>query len=222
MFNLDFISVIAEFNIQNVLQDSLTWIQSLGIVGAIVFIGLYILATVLFIPGTILTLGAGVVFGVVSGSIYVFIGATLGGTAAFLIGRYLARGWVSDKIADNSKFKAIDQSVAQSGFKIVLLTRLSPIFPFILLNYAFGVTKVSLRDFVLGSIGMIPATVLYVYIGSLAASLATLGTPNQTAQTAQWIFRIVGFIATIAVTVYITRIAQKALNDSVLPGESDG
>ncbi|KAM3100804.1 TVP38/TMEM64 family protein [Phormidesmis sp. 146-35] len=222
MFTLDFVSVIAALNIQEGLQESLTWIQSLGAVGAVVFIGLYILATVLFIPGTILTLGAGVVFGVVFGSIYVFIGATLGGTAAFLIGRYLARGWVSHKIADNSKFRAIDQSVAQSGFKIVLLTRLSPIFPFVLLNYALGVTQVSLKDFVLGSIGMIPATVLYVYIGSLAANLATLGTPNQTAQTAQWIFRIVGLIATIAVTVYITRIAQKALNDSVSSGESDG
>jgi uncharacterized membrane protein YdjX (TVP38/TMEM64 family) len=222
MFSLDFVPVIAALNIQGVLQDSLTWIQSLGFVGAIVFIGLYILTTVLFIPGVILTLGAGVVFGVVSGSIYVFVGATLGGVAAFLIGRYLARGWVSAKIANNSKFKAIDQAVAQKGFKIVLLTRLSPVFPFILLNYAFGVTQVSLRDFFLGSIGMIPATVLYVYIGSLAANLATLGTSNQSAQAAQWALRIVGFIATVVVTLYITQIAQKALNDTVSSGESDG
>lgn len=200
------------FNPQELLRNALEWVNGLGTVGAIAFIGIYLLATVAFFPGSILTLGAGVVFGVGLGSLYVLIGATLGATAAFLVGRYLARGWVSQKIAGNLKFRAIDEAVGREGFKIVLLTRLSPIFPFNLLNYAYGVTGVSLKDYVLASIGMIPGTIMYVYIGSLAGSIATLGAGTQpTNPGVQWAIRIMGFIATVAVTVYVTRIARKAL-----------
>ena len=204
------------FNPQLILRDALEWIDSLGAVGAIAFIGIYIIATVAFLPGSILTLGAGVVFDVFLGSIYVFIGATLGATIAFLVGRYLARNWVSSKIADNKKFAAIDNAVGREGLKIVLLTRLSPIFPFNLLNYAFGVTAVSLKDYFIGCGGMIPGTIMYVYIGSLASNLALIGTENQpTNPTLTWIIRIVGFIATVAVTVYVTKIAKKALEEEV-------
>ncbi len=200
------------FNPQAILREALQWIDGLGTVGAIAFIALYIIATVAFFPGSILTLGAGVIFGAVWGSLYVFIGATLGATAAFLVGRYLARGWVAQKIADNKKFAAIDQAVGKEGLKIVLLTRLSPIFPFNLLNYAFGITGVSLQDYFIGSLGMIPGTIMYVYIGSLAGNLAMIGTEAQpTNPTLQWAIRILGLFATVAVTVYVTRIARKAL-----------
>lgn len=198
---------------QQLLSAALEWIEGLGAVGAIALILIYILATVACVPGTILTLGAGIVFGVVLGSIYVFIGATLGATAAFLVGRYLAREWVANKIAASDKFQAIDRAVGDQGFKIVLLTRLSPIFPFNLLNYAFGLTGVSLWDYFCGSIGMIPATVMYVYIGSLAGDIATFGSDSQLANpTLQWTLRLVGLSATIAVTIYVTRIARQALN----------
>jgi len=201
---------------QNLLITALEWIRDLGWVGAIIFIGIYIVATIAFLPGSILTLGAGVIFGVVQGSILVFFGATIGATGAFLVGRYLARGWVSEKIAGNEKFKAIDAAVGEEGLKIVTLLRLSPVFPFNLLNYGMGVTSVSLKDYFIGSVGMIPGTIMYVYIGSLAGSLATIGSSSQpTDETVQWIIRIVGFIATVAVTVYVTKIAQKALNDRV-------
>jgi uncharacterized membrane protein YdjX (TVP38/TMEM64 family) len=204
------------FNPQDWLREVLQWIDGLGAIGAIAFIALYIIATVAFLPGSILTLGAGVVFGVVQGAIYVFIGATLGATLAFLVGRYLARGWVSRKIAGNSKFRAIDEAVGREGFKIVLLTRLSPVFPFNLLNYAFGITGVTLRDYFLGCVGMIPGTILYVYLGSLAGNLALIGSETQpTNPTVEWLIRIVGLIATIAVTVYVTRIARKALSESI-------
>lgn len=209
------------FNPQEWLRNALQWIDSLGAVGAIVFILLYIIATVAFLPGSILTLGAGVVFGVVLGSFYVFIGATLGATAAFLVGRYLARSWVAKKIEGNNKFQAIDEAVGKEGRKIVLLTRLSPIFPFNLLNYAYGITGVSLKDYVIGSVGMIPGTIMYVYIGSLAGSLAKVGTEAQPANpSVQWAIRIIGFIATVAVTVYVTKIARKALEAEVLESES--
>ena len=191
--------------------DILKWIESLGYIGGIAFIAIYILSTVVFIPATILTLGAGVVFGVVWGSLYVFIGATLGAIAAFVIGRYLARDWIGKKIEGNQKFVAIDQAVAHSGFKIVLLTRLSPLFPFNLLNYAFGITGVSFKEYALASIGMLPATVMYVYIGSIAGDVARIGSEDQSTDAIKWGIRIIGFIATVAVTVYATRLAQKAI-----------
>lgn len=204
------------FNPQEILRNALEWVNSLGAIGGIAFIFIYILATVAFFPGSILTLGAGVVFGVLWGSIYVFIGATLGATLAFLVGRYFARDWIAKKIAGNEKFSAIDRAVGKEGFKIVLLTRLSPIFPFNLLNYAFGVTGVSLKDYFLGSIGMLPGTIMYVYLGSLAGDLAAIGTGNQPSNpTIQWAIRIVGFIATVAVTLYVTKIARQALEESI-------
>lgn len=206
----------AGFNPQQWLLNALEWINNQGALGGIVFILLYIVATVAFLPGSILTLGAGVVFGVFLGSFYVFIGATIGATAAFLVGRYLARGWVANKIAGNQKFAAIDRAVGREGLKIVLLTRLSPVFPFNLLNYAYGVTGVSLKDYFLGTIGILPGTIMYVYLGSLAGNLATLGAGEQPSNpTVQWTIRIIGFIATVAVTVYVTKIARKALDEEV-------
>lgn len=203
-----------QFNVQDLLILVLDRIQALGPLGVVIFIGIYILACVLFLPGSVLTLGAGVVFGVVMGTVYVSIASTLGATCAFLAGRYLARSWVEKKIQGNDKFKVIDDAVAKEGWKIVGLTRLSPVFPFNLLNYAYGVTKVSLKDYFLASwIGMLPGTVMYVYIGSLAGSLATLGSGDagSSAGPAQWTIRLVGFAATVAVTVYVTRVAKKAL-----------
>ena len=205
--------------LQDVLRDALTWVDSLGTIAPIAFIALYNVATVLLIPGSVLTLGGGVLFGLGWGSLYVFVAATLGATLAFWIGRNFARNWVAEKISRFPKFGAIDTAVAKEGFKIVLLTRLSPIFPFNLLNYAFGITQVSLKDYVLGSVGMIPGTVLYVYIGSLIGNLASLGmkdTPvDPQAVKLQWLAKIIGLIATIAVTVVITKIARKALDESI-------
>jgi uncharacterized membrane protein YdjX (TVP38/TMEM64 family) len=200
------------------LQASLTWIDSLGTPAAIAFIGLYALATIALFPGSILTIGGGILFGVVWGSIYVFVGATLGATGAFLVGRYLARDWVQQKIEQSPKFKAIDQAVKREGLKIAVLTRLSPVFPFVFLNYAYGITGVSLRDYVWGCVGMIPGTVLYVYIGSLAGDLASLGTEAPTGNPwLQWAVRLLGLVATIGVTVYITKIARQALTAEISP-----
>ncbi|PZV18559.1 MAG: TVP38/TMEM64 family protein [Leptolyngbya sp.] len=210
--------------IQTALQSSLVWVKELGAIGVLAYILIYNLATVLFIPGSLLTLGGGAIYGVVWGSLYVFIAATLGATSAFLIGRYVAQDWVSKKIEGNVTFNAIASAVAQDGFKVVLLTRLSPIFPFNLLNYAFGVTQVSLKDYILGSVGMLPATILYVYLGSLAGDLTSISAKqplSSEAQAAQWVIRIIGLVATIAVTLYITRIAKKALAESVAGSTDD-
>ena len=203
------------FNPQIWLKNALEWINNQGPVGGIAFMLLYIVATVAFLPGSVLTLGAGVVFGVFLGSVYVFIGATIGAIAAFLVGRYIARGWVAKKISGNKKFAAVDNAVGREGLKIVLLTRLSPVFPFNLLNYAYGVTGVSLKDYILGTIGILPVTIMYVYICSLAGNIATIGTGEQPSNpTVVWAIRIIGFIATVAVTLYVTKVARKALEES--------
>lgn len=209
-------------NLQQILADVLRWIQDLGLIGGLVFMGIYIIATVAFLPGSILTLGAGFVFGVVQGSIFVFIGASLGAIASFLIGRYVARDRVAKMIEGNRRFKAVDDAVGREGLKIVLLTRLSPVFPFNLLNYGFGVTGVSLKDYTLGCLGMLPGTVMYVYLGSLAGNLAMLATGDRPENAAvQWAIRIIGFIATAAVTIYVTRVAQKALQEAVPESDAD-
>ncbi len=204
-------------NLQEHLNNALVWIKDLGPVGMGVFALLYIVACVFFIPGSLLTMGAGTIYGVVTGSILVSISSVLGATAAFLVGRYFARGLITKKIEGNARFSAIDHAVANEGWKIVGLTRLSPIFSFNLLNYAYGLTRVSLKEYVLASwIGMLPGTVMYVYIGSLAGDLATLGVDTAEAPTtAKWIINAVAFIATVLVTVYVTKIAKKALAEKI-------
>jgi len=196
------------FHVQDGLKAALDWIGKLGSWGPVIFVGLYVVATVLFIPGSVLTLGAGAVFGVVLGSLCVSISATLGATAAFLVGRYLARDAIARKIERNPKFATIDRAVADEGWKIVLLTRLSPVFPFTLLNYAFGLTRVKLSHYVLASwIGMMPGTVMYVYLGSLV----NVGAGHRQRTTGEWVLYGVGLLATVTVTVFVTRLARQAL-----------
>ena len=197
---------------QELLRQALAWVAQLGPWGPVIFIALYVVAAVLFIPGSVLTLGAGAVFGVVWGSVYVSIASTLGATCAFLVGRYLARNAVARRIEGNARFAAIDKAVAKEGWKIVGLTRLSPVFPFTLLNYAFGLTKVSLRDYVLASwIGMMPGTVMYVYLGSLAKAASG----ERTRTPGEWALYVVGLVATVAVTVFVTRLAKRALAEKI-------
>jgi uncharacterized membrane protein YdjX (TVP38/TMEM64 family) len=195
-------------HLQDRLKQALDWVAQLGPSGAVIFIGLYIVATVLFIPGSVLTLGAGAVFGVAWGSVYVSVGSTLGATAAFLVGRHLARNALARKMEGNERFAAIDKAVASEGWKIVGLTRLSPVFPFTLLNYAFGLTRVKLGHYMLASwIGMMPGTVMYVYLGSLARA----ATDERTRTTGEWVLYGVGLLATVVVTVFVTRTAKQAL-----------
>src|SRR6266581_1086720 len=205
------------FHVQDLLKSALDWIGKLGPWGPVIFIGLYVVATVLFIPGSVLTLGAGAVFGVALGSVCVSISATLGATAAFLVGRYLARDAIARKIERNEKFATIDRAVADEGWKIVLLTRLSPVFPFTLLNYAFGLTRVKLSHYVLASwIGMIPGTVMYVYLGSLV----NVGAGHRQRTTGEWILYGVGLLATVTVTVFVTRLAKRALAKKIGSNET--
>lgn len=219
IFTLTFVIFCAKyFPVQGILYTALHWVKNLGFWAPIAFIIIYNLATVLLIPGSILTLGGGVLFGLFKGSIYVFTAATLGAILAFLIGRYLSRDWVYQQMQKHPKFNAIEGAVAENGLKIVFLCRLSPILPFNLLNYAFGITQISLKDYILGSLGMIPGTIMYVYIGSLAGDLSMIDIVTQTtipqAYFAQWLMSAIGLMATIAITIYLGNLAKKALDQS--------
>jgi uncharacterized membrane protein YdjX (TVP38/TMEM64 family) len=197
----------------SVLRDALDAIARLGVWGPVLFLVLYVAATVFFLPGSILTIGAGAVFGLARGFVVVSASATLGATAAFLVGRYVARGLVARKVERHPKFKAIDDAVAREGWKIVALLRLSPVVPFNVLNYAFGLTRVPLRHYVLASwVGMMPGTLMYVYLGSIAGDLAGAGPGRAQRTPAEWALYGVGLAATIAVTVLVTRLARRALD----------
>lgn len=194
--------------VQALLRQALDESQRAGAMGPVAFIGLYAAATVLLFPGWALTLAAGAMFGVVQGSLWVSVGSTLGATLAFLLGRHGARAIVVGKIARSRRFAALDRAVAREGWKIVLLSRLSPVLPFTLLNYAFGLTGVKLVSYVWASwLGMLPGTVMYVYLGSLARAT----TLERSRSTGEWILYGVGLIATLAVTVRVTRLARNAL-----------
>ena len=208
--------------LQMQLVSLLEWIRDLGPIAPIVFILAYIVITVAFLPASIVTLGAGFVFGVVQGSILVFIGAMLGATAAFLIGRFVARDWIAKKVAGNDFFNALDNAIAKEGLKLIFLIRLSPAFPFNLLNYALGLTKVSLPSYVLGTTGIIPGTIMYVYLGSLVSDLATLGTGDAPSNPIiDWTIKILIFVTVVAISLYIAKIARTALKASVPEAEDN-
>ncbi len=202
--------------IKDWLVNVLQWTQDLGIWGPIFVAAFYIVACILFLPGSVLTLGAGFLFKLFVGTITVSIGSTLGACAAFLVGRTIGRNWILGKVAANEKFTAIDNAVGRQGLKIVLLMRLSPVFPFNLLNYAFGLTKVSFAEYALGSwIGMLPGTIMYVYFGAGLRSLADAAAGKIETGTTGQIFFWVGLAAAVAVTVFITHVARKALKHLV-------
>lgn len=197
---------------QALLQATLEQIRQLGPWAPVLFILLYIVSCMAVIPASVLTIGGGTLFGVVQGSIYVSIAATLGATAAFLMGRYLARDWITRKLGAHPAFVAIDKSVAEEGWRIVFLTRLCPIFPFFLMNYAYGLTRISLRDYVLATwIGIIPGSTLFVYIGSLAR------VGDQQSSPMGWALK--GFILVTAVLAfaYLDKVARRVLSSKIAP-----
>ena len=192
------------------------WVDGLGVWGPVVFILGYAIATVFFLPGSLLTLASGAIFGLVRGTIYSLIGATLGASAAFLVARYVARRAIERKIAGNAKFAAIDKAVGREGFKIVSLLRLSPAFPFNLLNYALGLTRVRFLPYLAACAAMLPGTLLYVYYGKALGSLAALASGAKTQKGPEfWVFLGIGLLATIVVTTFVTRLAAKALRQQI-------
>ena len=195
------------------LERFAVWVDNLGSLGPFAFIAGYAAATLAFVPGSVLTLAGGAIFGLLNGSIYALTGATLGATLSFLLARYAAREAVERRLEGNPRFQALDHAVGQQGLKIVLLLRLSPIFPFNLLNYALGLTKIPLKSYLFASIGMLPGTVLYTYSGLIIGDVARLaGGTGPERDVAYYAVVVLGLLATILVLATITRTAKQALN----------
>ncbi|MEX2206459.1 MAG: TVP38/TMEM64 family protein [Myxococcota bacterium] len=188
------------------------WVEGLGAWGPLAFVLGYAVLVIAFVPGVVLTMAAGAIFGVTQGTLIVFVGATLGATAAFLVSRYFARSFVASRVAGDARFAAIDRAVERDGLRIVFLLRLSPLVPFNLLNYALGLSRVRLRDYTLASLGMLPGTLLYVYSGKVAGDVASIaGGAGVERGSEYYALLALGFVATIGVTAVITRIARRAL-----------
>lgn len=217
-----FVALLRALDVPRLLLQFVEWVRGAGALGSLAFGAMYVLSAILLLPASILTLGAGFVWGPMLGLAIVLPSATVAATAAFLLGRTGARGWVQRKVANNARFAAIDAAVAQGGFRLVLLLRLSPLFPFNLLNYMLGVTRVSLRDYVLGSlIGMAPGTLLYLYLGSLVTSASQLLSGERpSAGPLGTTLYVLGLLATVGVTVWVTRTARAALNKTLEPGKT--
>jgi len=189
------------------------WVDGLGWAGMLVFGLAYSLAAILFVPGSALTLAAGAVFGLFWGTALVSVFSTLAAALAFLIARYFARSRVEGLAQHHPKFRAVDAAIGKRGWQIVALLRLSPAMPFSASNYLYGLTSVPFVPYVLASwIAMLPGTFMYVYlghIGGVAASAAGGEAGGRT--TGEYVLLAVGILATFIVTVYITKIARRAL-----------
>lgn len=196
---------------RELLSTMLAWTAAAGLAGQAAFVGLYVLACVAFLPGSVLTLGAGAAFGLWKGFILVSIGSTLGAWASFLVGRYLLRDWVSRRLEKVPAFTAVAEAVGHEGWKVVFLTRLSPVLPFNLLNYGYGLTTVGLGEYTLASwIGMMPGTFLYVYLGAAAGEAARGGSRARTP--AEWALYAGGLAATAIAAWLVGRTAKRALS----------
>src|SRR5436189_6409415 len=191
------------------------WVGQMGIAGIFIFIGVYAVATVLMAPGSILTIGAGFAFGLWKGFLAISVGATLGASLAFLVARFIARDKVEAIAKGNEKFRNIDNAIGKQGAKLVFLLRLSPVIPFNLSNYLYGLTGVKFWPYVLASwLGMMPGTLLYVYIGTAgkAAVSAAAGGEAMKHGWQYWTFMSVGLAATIVVTIWVTKVARHAIS----------
>ena len=190
------------------IRSFITWVQQLGPIGVVVFIAAYALATVLFLPGWIFTVGAGLVYGIIGGTLVALTGAVIGATLAFIVARYFLRKNIEEYTKRNPRFKAIDDAIGKNGWKIIGLLRLSPLIPFNLSNYFYGITSVSLKAYVaVSAIGMIPGTLLYAYLGAIGK--AGISGEKTQHSVAQYVLLGVGLVATIAVTILVSRIARE-------------
>ncbi len=191
------------------------WIRGQGVAAAAIFALVYVVAAVLLLPGSVLTLGAGFVYGALWGTLIVVPASIAAALISFVITRRVGRDWVAKRVEGNKKFAALDRAVEHSGFKITLLVRLAPIFPFGVLNYTLGLTKVAFRDYALATaLGMLPGTIAYVYLGSLATSATELGHSS-----GGWLYWVGGGL-TVAASVAITLVARAALKRELASAQS--
>ena len=212
--------LVASLPVGELLDALQVRIEGLGHLAPVAYGLLYGVAVTLLVPGSALSLAAGALFGLWLGTAVVWIGANIAIVLSFLIARYVARGKVEAMASTRPRFAAVDHAVGDQGWKIVALMRLSPVFPFGLQNYLFGVTAIRFLPCVFASAAFIlPGTFLYVYIGYAGGEAAAAVGNTQSADTLRLALQLVGLLATVIVTVGIARVAAKAVA-SHAPDES--
>jgi uncharacterized membrane protein YdjX (TVP38/TMEM64 family) len=199
----------------HILSHLLHWMQTIqaaGWVGWILFIGLYAACCLFFVPASVLTFGAGAVYGFWGGTLLVLVGNGLGSLLCLLVTRYLFRDWASRFFQRHRKWTAVVDAVRHDGWKIVLLTRLSPIMPFSLINYSLGLTRISVWHFLAATeIGSVPAIAIYVYGGTLMGNLAKIRTDLGHHGAWYWVAQSAGIVMAVVVTIYVAHLASQAL-----------
>jgi uncharacterized membrane protein YdjX (TVP38/TMEM64 family) len=180
----------------------------------VAFVLIYAVAVIALIPASLLTIAGGALFGIARGSIYALIAATLGSTAAFLLGRHVFRRVVARRLASMPRVAAVERAVSAQGRRIVFLLRLSPVVPFNFLNYVLGLTTISVWDFLIASTGTIPGAIVYAYAGHVTGeALALAGQAQVEKNASYYAFLLGGLVATLAATFVVTRTARRALRD---------
>ncbi len=191
----------------------LEWVSASGPWGPVLFILVVAASMLLILPCFIFTLSAGFLFGAIKGTLFILIGSTAGASVAFLAGRFLFRDRVTAALAKREKMRRFVRIVEHEGWRFVMITRMVPMFPFKLSNYAFGTTSIPFRQFLLGtSIGIIPLSVTNVYAGSLAGSLSNLEGGGLPDSPLRWAVYAGGLVMALAFLLYVTRLARKALD----------
>ncbi|WP_345547964.1 TVP38/TMEM64 family protein [Microbulbifer aestuariivivens] len=210
------VGLLLYFDLDDQLIGLLQWLESQGWQASLVFILIMALAVVVLAPGVIFTMGAGFVFGVVKGTLFVVIGTTLGATLAFLIARYLFGERPSRWLMSHVRPSNLGEVMRREGWRMIMMTRMVPLFPFKLSNYFFGLTPVRLKDFVIGNfIGIIPLTINSVYVGSIAADLTTLGQAGSERTPVQWVLYGTGFVLAVLALIGLARMARRALAEKI-------
>jgi uncharacterized membrane protein YdjX (TVP38/TMEM64 family) len=194
------------------LPEFSAWVHTLGVWAPVAFVLAYIAVVVLMLPAFLLIMAGGAVFGVVQGSLLVMTGAMAGGTLAFLIGRHLARAFVERRVATNATLSALDRVIGEDGLRLVFLLRLSPAVPFVLSNYALGITRVRLRDFVLGTLGLLPIVVTYAAYGHASG----MGPRADGSAAVSPLMLGLGIAVTVVLALLLSRLVQRALREAEL------
>jgi uncharacterized membrane protein YdjX (TVP38/TMEM64 family) len=206
------VALLMYFDVHEDVLQLLDWLDSLGIWGPLLFIMIMMLVVMLVLPGVMFTAGAGFVFGLVEGTVYVVVGTTLGAGLAFLIARYLFGDRASQFVLRRARLRLVSEELTPHGWKIVLLTRLVPFFPYKLSNYFFGLTQFSLRGFMGGTfVGIIPLSLHNVWLGSIAAGITVPGGHIAARTPFEWVLYSGGFLAIIGLVVYLNSLARRAL-----------
>ncbi len=200
--------------VQGYIEDVLAWVDTLGVWAPVVFVIMVAGSVPALLPGLLFTLAAGAMFGLFRGVILIVLGLSIGGAVSFLLGRYVFRDWATKLLQRHPAMSHLESEVTRGGWKLIMFTRMIPLFPFKISNYVFGCTRVKLWQYWLGNtIGILPLTFTNVYTGSLLSDLASIGDGDVSKSPTEWTLTAAGLLFAVCGLIYITRYARRAMRE---------